>query len=216
LKTWVENGGTLISVGDATVFLADSSSDFSKVQLKSQSLKQLSTYREALEDESLWEKSINEKAVWDGILPEKTKAKKNDPEDIKELIKQDKRAQLYYPKGAILDIKLDKEHWLSFGLENSVPALIQTRKALLSKKPVKTVGRFSGPGDIRLSGLLWPEARERWANTSYLTQESIGNGQLIMFANEPVYRSYFYGTARLLLNAIYLGPGLGTNVVNEW
>lgn len=216
LKTWVKGGGTFISVGNATTFLADSISKFSKVKLKSRSLKKIAEYEEALNDESLWKNAINEKAIWEGILPKKKEAKKKDSVDIKILVKQDKRAQLYYPKGAILNIKLNEEHWLSFGLDGSVPALIQTKSAFLSKKPVKTVGRFTSPNDIRFSGLLWPEARERWANTAYLTQESMGNGQLIMFANEPVYRSYFYGTARLLLNAIYLGPGLGANVVNEW
>jgi len=216
IKTWVKSGGTLISVGSASAFLADSSSKFSKVKRKSQSLKKLAEYDEALIDETFWKNAISEQAIWDGIMPKKKATKKKDPTDIKVMTKLDKRGRLYYPKGAILNVNLDEEHWLSFGLNNSVPALVQTRNAFLAKKPVKTVGRFSGPKELRLSGLLWPEARERWAETAFLTQESMGNGQLIMFANEPIYRSYFYGTARLLLNAIYLGPGLGANVVNEW
>ncbi len=216
LKNWIKAGGTLISMGNASVFLADSSSKFSSVKLKSQSLNKLPEYEEALIDESLWKNAVNEKAIWEGILPKKKKTAKKEADDLKVLVKQDKRAQLYYPKGASLNVTLDEEHWLSFGLDGSVPALIQTRSAFLSKKPVKTAGRLSGQKDLRLSGLLWPEARERWANTAYLTQESMGNGQLIMFANEPIYRSYYYGTGRLLLNAIYLGPGMGSNVVNEW
>ncbi|KAA3617557.1 MAG: hypothetical protein D8M58_01655 [Calditrichaeota bacterium] len=216
LKTWVKGGGTLISIGSASAFLADSSSGFSQAKLKRQSLKKLSEYAEALEDESLWQTKIDEKAIWDGIIPKKKDAKKEEKADFKTIKKQDKRARLYYPKGAILKVNLNEEHWLNFGLGSSVSALVQSRNAFLSKKPVKTAGRFSDAADLRQSGLLWPQARERWANTAYLTQESMGNGQIIMFANEPIYRSYFYGTARLLLNAIYLGPGMGADAVNEW
>jgi hypothetical protein len=60
-----------------------------------------------------------------------------------------------------------------------------------------------------MSGLIWPEAQQRLANAAYLTQESKGNGQIIMFANKPNFRGATKGTARLLLNAIVYGPGLG-------
>ncbi|MFH1892159.1 MAG: hypothetical protein ABIK83_05685 [Candidatus Zixiibacteriota bacterium] len=70
--------------------------------------------------------------------------------------------------------------------------------------------RFKPYKELRLSGLLWPEARQRWANSAYATCERIGKGQLILFADDPTFRGYFHGTARLLLNAIFLGPGFGT------
>jgi hypothetical protein len=38
---------------------------------------------------------------------------------------------------------------------------------------------------MRLSGLLWPEARERLADSAYLTVERLGNGQVILFASSP-------------------------------
>jgi len=63
---------------------------------------------------------------------------------------------------------------------------------------------------LRLSGLLWPEARKRWKETAYLTREGLGKGQIILFAGEPHFRAYFNGSGRLLINAILLGPGFGT------
>ena len=64
---------------------------------------------------------------------------------------------------------------------------------------------------LRMSGLVWPEGAQRLSNAAYLTRERKGNGQIILFANMPNFRGATKGTARLLLNAIILGPGLGAN-----
>ena len=63
---------------------------------------------------------------------------------------------------------------------------------------------------LRLSGLLWPEAAQRIANSAALTRESLGRGQVILFAGGPCFRGTAQGTTRLLLNAIVFGPGFGT------
>lgn len=62
---------------------------------------------------------------------------------------------------------------------------------------------------VRISGLLWPEAAQRIANSAYLTREKMQNGQIILFAGQPNYRGSTRGTNRLLLNAVVYGPGLG-------
>ena len=45
------------------------------------------------------------------------------------------------------------------------------------------------------------------AGTAYLTRERMGQGQVVLFANDPVFRGYSLGTQRLFLNAALLGPG---------
>ena len=64
---------------------------------------------------------------------------------------------------------------------------------------------------LRMSGLLWPEAADRLANAAYLTRESIGAGQLILFASDPNFRGAALGTSRIFANAIVLGPGMGAS-----
>ena len=64
--------------------------------------------------------------------------------------------------------------------------------------------------NVRMSGLVWPEASQRIANSAYLTRERVGNGQVILFSGEPNFRGATLGTNRLWLNAIVYGPGLGT------
>jgi hypothetical protein len=64
---------------------------------------------------------------------------------------------------------------------------------------------------LRMSGLLWPEAAERLANSAYVVREQVGAGQVILFASDPNFRAATHGTARLFMNAAVLGPGLGTS-----
>jgi len=43
-----------------------------------------------------------------------------------------------------------------------------------------------------------------------------GDGQIILFAMQPNFRAYCHGGERLLLNAIFFGPGFGTRTPLEW
>ena len=70
--------------------------------------------------------------------------------------------------------EIEQEDWLSFGMNVQVPVMVNTSHAFLSSPPVKTVARFADKNNIRLSGLLWPEAQERWSSTAYATHEKIG------------------------------------------
>jgi hypothetical protein len=87
--------------------------------------------------------------------------------------------------------------------------MVYTSHALMAAAPVKTTARFAPEqNDLRLSGLLWPEARQRWAGTAYVTRESKGKGQIIMFATDPNTRAYFWGTRKIFVNAVLYGPGM--------
>jgi hypothetical protein len=137
-------------------------------------------------------------------------------EKIEEEQVKDEQLRVFMPRGAILRANLDEEHWLSSGIEDKVPVILYTDLAFMSKSPVQTVARLADVDSLRLSGLLWPEARERWAKTAYLTREGLGKGQVILFAFQPNFRGYFFGSERLLINALLLGPGLGTSKPAPW
>ncbi|MCC6235042.1 MAG: hypothetical protein IT580_20530, partial [Verrucomicrobiales bacterium] len=62
---------------------------------------------------------------------------------------------------------------------------------------------------LRMGGLLWPEASQRLAHAAWVTCESVGRGQIILFASPPTFRGGAKGTQRILLNAVVLGPGMG-------
>lgn len=62
---------------------------------------------------------------------------------------------------------------------------------------------------LRMSGLLWPEAAHRVANSAWVTREPFGRGQVILFATSPTFRGCARGTTRVFLNAVVYGPGFG-------
>ena len=227
LKRWIEEGGTLIAMGSAAAAVADSSSGLSKVMLRRQALDRLDDYEAAVATEPSQPSPIDSLAVWEARgmkgKDKKSEGKDDDPKSLKKdkkrlnrLKDEDERLQLFAPRGAMLKVDLDEEHWLAGGAGDRVPALITSSYALMSKHPVETVGRFAEGAEMRLSGLLWPEARTRWTHTAYLTRERLGKGQVILFLNEPYFRAQCLGTGRLLMNAIVLGPGMGTTRPVPW
>lgn len=223
LKGWIENGGTLIASGSAAAFVADTSSGLSQVRLREQVLDSLQPYQEALARlESAEAYKIDSVELWEPSQKQPAQGKKENQEkppaklDSQSLKEADQRARLFMPRGAILRVDLDPENWLTFGAGDKVPVMVYTSDVFMSKDPVQTAGRFASSSQIRLGGLLWPEARERWARTAYLTRESRGKGQIILFAGSPNFRGYFAGAERLLVNAFLLGPGLGAAIPREW
>ncbi len=212
LKGWVEDGGTLIAMDQAAVFCADTTVGLSQVRLKRQALEKLDEYDYALLCEQSANKIvIDSLQIWHGIESGKKEAEEEDKKKPgkEELKRIDEFARKFSPQGPILSCAIDTTQWLSFGLGESLPVMVYTQNAYLSKPPIQTVARFRDEKNIRLSGLVWPEARQRWGNTAYCTREGKGKGQVILFASHPNLRSFFHGSKRLLVNALLLGPGLG-------
>jgi len=125
-------------------------------------------------------------------------------------------ATYFQSTGAFLTGVINAEHWLGFGLADKLPVMFRGDNAFMSKHPVRTPVRLAGADELRLSGLLWPEARQRIAQTAYATVESVGRGQIILFATDPTYRMWMPGAQRLFLNAVLLGPGMGTSQPLPW
>lgn len=155
------------------------------------------------------------------------------------LTELDSWQQRFMPVGSFVAARCDTKHWLSFGCRDSLPVLVDGSTPLMAADPVaapfrigmlraaetknKPAEHWSNYGwgglppaqtlDLRLGGLLWPEAQERIANTAWVTQESKGSGQVILFASTPVFRGASIGMQRVLGNAVVFGPGLGTQSV---
>ncbi|HSG99578.1 MAG TPA: hypothetical protein VLB27_05985, partial [candidate division Zixibacteria bacterium] len=219
LKDWVRDGGTLICIGGAADWATDSAAGLSSVRLKREALDELAEY-DADNAYELFQArpAVDTNQVWNYKKPESAEAAKTGGAPDKATLKrEDERARsLFQPRGVVFNVMLDNERWPAFGCQTRVAAGLYTSSAYMSKSPVETIGRIEDAENARLSGLLWPEARERWANTAYLTREGSGKGQIILFAGDPDFRGYWKGTARLFNNILALGPGFGTNVSVGW
>ena len=224
VRRWVEGGGTLVALGNSASFATAKDRRLSSVRLKRDVLDKLEEYDEAVaREKSARDIEIDPNLVWgtkaakepnarDPNRPQSAKKK----DDIDALKRADEWQRLFGPRGSFLLGLLETEHWLSFGLSDKLPVMFSGSGAFMSKYPVATPVRLADPNALRLSGLLWPEARQRLANTAYATVEAKGRGQIILFATDPTSRMWFPGMQRLFLNAVLLGPGMGTSQPLPW
>ncbi|MFH1715808.1 MAG: M14 family metallopeptidase, partial [Planctomycetota bacterium] len=194
IKGWVEDGGTLIAVGGSAAFAAGKDGGLSSVRLKRDVLDKLAEYEEAVERESsARDVKIDPNRIWNAkSTPSETQ--KEDPNkpgesktkpDVEKLKRADEWNRLFSPTGTFVTGIVEPEHWLGFVLAEKMPVMFWDDSAFMSKHPVKTAVRLAGAEELRLSGLLWPEARQRLADTAYATVESVGRGQIILFATDP-------------------------------
>lgn len=226
IKQWVENGGTLITVAGSAAFAADANSILSTVRLREDVLDKIDEYIEAVERErNALNIKIDPNSVWGGSCdknstdPNKNKTEQlcaKSKEDVARLKRDDEWKKLFSPSGVFLSGSIDPEQYLTFGLNEKLPLFFEGRNVFMSKHPVKTAVRLAEQKTLRLSGLLWPEARERIADSAYVTVESVGKGQIILFAADPTFRMWLAAQQRLFLNACLLGPGLGTAQPRPW
>jgi hypothetical protein len=108
------------------------------------------------------------------------------------------------------------DSWLTYGMRDELPVLMDGDYVYMVKPPAEVPVRFAPADRLRLGGLLWPEASARIAMTAYVASERVGAGQVIFFANSPSFRAFAKGTARLLANAVVFGPSLGAKQPFVW
>jgi len=111
--------------------------------------------------------------------------------------------------GGIVRVLLDDTHWLGAGIDGELGVLVEGSRVLspITLDQGTNVGRYAGPDDLVLSGVVWNEARPQLANKAFLMHQPVGRGQLIAFAEDPNYRAYTEATMLLFMNAVLLGPG---------
>ncbi len=190
LMAWVNGGGSLITLGESNWLLFSGDEPISSLRARRQVLDDLGSYLD------------------DGR-----------PGSVEfPILSDDEDAWLrrFSPEGAILRADLESDHWIAGGVGDKVPVMVRSDLALLGKAPGEILGQFNDSENLRLSGLLWPEAEERLRGSAYLYREAKGRGQLIAFMGNPAYRAAFHGTSRLLLNAVFLGPGMGARQPSPW
>ena len=235
LMDWVNQGGTLIANNRSTRSII-SSDGMGSVKSLNTTFNKSKSYNIDLMREiySLEDKidisDVNDNKVDTEITyPWET----SDVSYTKEQLEmRDKWQSSLMPSGAIVSARADSENWLTFGAEDVVPVLYGNYPILMTggnstaalrigelipnkDSKTKTINWSQIPSgydlNVRMSGLVWPEASQRIANSAYLTREKIGKGQIILFSGEPNFRGSARATNRLWLNAVIYGSGLGTN-----
>ena len=107
--------------------------------------------------------------------------------------------------GAIFNVNLDLTHPLAYGYHSPHLPVFHTSMSVLvlSEDPYATPAVYS-PKPY-LSGYTPKGSVENIANKAAIVVDRLGSGQVIAFDNNPTFRAFWYGTNKLLANAIFFG-----------
>jgi hypothetical protein len=163
LKTWVQNGGTLIGYKSAGRW-------FDKNEL----------------------------------LKIKFKTKKDTATNISFEQRGDYRgAQVI--GGAIFETNLDRSHPIAFGYKNDKLPIFRNTTMYMEAD----INSYNNPVQYTakplLSGYISTPNVEQLKNTVPFKKGSLGRGNVIYFTDNTNFRAFWYGTNKLLMNAIFFG-----------
>ncbi len=108
--------------------------------------------------------------------------------------------------GTIFRATLDKSHWLTLGYEQpTLPVMLRGGTLLAPSEAGDNPVAFVGDS-LLLAGWTWPDNTLRHLDGSvWAAVESVGRGHVVMFAEDPLFRAFWRGPARLLTNAMLFG-----------
>ncbi|MBT8106931.1 MAG: peptidase [Gammaproteobacteria bacterium] len=174
LRLWVHEGGTAIGIRDAAPWLRAATLDW--VDPESE---------EALD-------AAEEEQEEDAAEAERLAYSDKDDYEAGKVI-----------GGAIFAADLDTSHPLGFGYAERAIYLHKNVEEpfLPTENPFGTVIAYSD--DPVFSGFVSAENQEALAGTPALIAERSGDGSIILFADNPNFRGYWYGTNKLFLNALF-------------
>ena len=105
--------------------------------------------------------------------------------------------------GAIFEAYLDRSHPINFGYNNNKLALF--RNTTIFMKPDKN--SYNNPikysKDPLLSGYISEDNLKLLKESSAFKSSALGNGKVIGFTDNTNFRAFWYGTNKLLMNALF-------------
>lgn len=179
LKAWVRSGGALIGYGGAGSLASNKDVDLS---------------------------SITTVAPDSGARADTTTAGAEPPLVSKTAAPRDR---VEWIPGAIFRATLDTTHWLTLGYpRDRIPVFIDGDTFWRPSKNGANAVAFTDPADsLVLSGFTWPDNTARLLKGStWAVVENQGSGHVVLFLSDPLFRAFWRGPARLLTNAILMGP----------
>lgn len=218
LKAWVRDGGTFIGIRGGAVFATEKRSGLTSV-----------TYRYVIkrDDDARVEEekaaqpppgSAGAKPAEASAPPaardEKSSKEKEEKELAEKLMtweqKEEKQETERIP-GALMKIQLDNTEPLAFGYGKEIVVANLTSPILALTSKGDNVGYYPKE-NFRVSGFITEENLKKLPNTGYLIRETLGRGHVVLYADDPNFRSFWEGTSRLFLNSIFFGaidhPGI--------
>lgn len=199
IKNWVNDGGTLITFQNASAWAIQNEIVKERVlpsdieSARSINAANLNTVQRNTSTETL-------PAVNNG---DKTANKNVQLERFDFVTQQDKEGAKRI-NGAIFVSDIDITHPIAFGLTSRKLYINKNGSTLLaqSSNPYSTVAKYTEKPFV--NGYASKQNINRVSNSAAILHSQSGSGQVVLFADDPTYRSYWLGTTRLFLNSVLL------------
>ena len=186
LRGWVERGGVLITLGNATQFAVTG-------------------------EEPLLASALEPKAKPEGSDNDSQNLVITSAAEQQALLVDVDSAPDWVP-GVVTRTQVDQAHWLTAGVPEQLYTMYIGNQ-IYTPLPInkgRNVISFSDADNLVASGFIWPENRQQIAYKPYLMVQPAGRGMVISFTQEPNLRGYLHGQHVLLMNAIFRGATQAT------
>jgi len=107
--------------------------------------------------------------------------------------------------GAIFEAKIDRSHPVNYGYKNNRLALFRNTNIYLKPEKNSYDNPIQYTNTPLLSGYISEENAELIKNSVPFKVKRMGKGRVILFTDNTNFRAFWYGTNKLLMNAIFFG-----------
>ena len=133
---------------------------------------------------------------------EKPEDKKPSYADIKRYEDRERQGIIYNTPGAIYKVDLDESHPLAFGYPDYYYTLKLNSNLYEFMKEGWNVGVIKK--ETRVAGFVGSSAKEKLKDGTVIAVQQFGNGTIICFADNPLFRSFWENGKLLFTNAVFL------------
>lgn len=185
LREWVQQGGVLIALGSANRFTTNA--DYGLLDVNREL-----AFRDAGEGNA----DSPQGTVSGQLFDERG--------DLDNAIVE-AHTHLSSVSGALANIEVDQEHWLTAGVDEHLVALAYGRDVYTPIKldSGKNLAWFKGKDELLASGYLWEDNKAQLAYKPFLIYQPTGRGMVIGYTQSPTVRAYLEGLNVLLTNTIF-------------
>jgi len=112
--------------------------------------------------------------------------------------------------GSIFETRVDQSHPLAFGIGRNELAVFKNHRFILdaSDDPYQNLIRYTD--EPLLSGYISAGNLENISKSVMMSAERKGRGSVIAIMDNPVFRGYWYGSSRLLVNSLFFGTAFNS------
>lgn len=107
--------------------------------------------------------------------------------------------------GAIFKTQIDRSHPIAFGYKNSVLPVFKNSTLMMEADSQSYNNPIIFTETPLMSGYIHKETLEKLGGSSVFKAAGLGRGKVLLFSENTNFRAFWFGTNKLLMNAIFFG-----------